>query len=243
MMEKTKLNFSFAPGEGKVPKNILVDDDWDIKAWPSLHPDGRFGLHQNRKIKLSDQKYFVQRIRNKDRRFEENPGYVFAAASYIEKKQLQSNANISFSRGKKQKNIDGGTEYSLNDAFTVFDNIKNTPKYWQKFKYEMIAKLENLGPFQWFFTLSCADKRWDENFSSLLAETDVTLEYEVLPDGSSLTTVKFNEDGQERTMELHEYLENKVDESLHEILRTNVLNATHNFNHRVNSFIKDIIFQ
>ena len=97
----------------------------------------------------------------------------------------------------------------------------------------MIAKLENLGPFQWFFTLSCADKKWDENFSSLLAETDVTLEYEVLPDGSSLTIVKFNEDGHERTLELHEYIANKVDESLHEILRTNVLNATRNFNHRV----------
>jgi hypothetical protein len=96
-------DFSFAPGEGKTPKNILMEKDWDIKAWPSLHPDGKYGLHHSRKIKLSDQKYLVQRIRNKDRRFEENPGYVFAAASYIEKKQLQSNANISFSRGKKKK--------------------------------------------------------------------------------------------------------------------------------------------
>ena len=168
-------DFAFAPGEGKIPKNILMDNDWDIKAWPSLHPDGNCGLHQSRKVKLSDQKYFVQRIRNKDRRFEENPGYVFAAASYIEKKQLQSNANISFSRGKKTKNEEGGTEYTLNDPFTVFENMKNTPKYWQKYKYEMIAKLENLGPFQWFFTLSCADRRWDENFSSLLEDRDLKL--------------------------------------------------------------------
>ena len=94
-------DLSFAPGEGKRPSNIFLDTDWDIKAWPSLHPDGKYGLHHNRIVHLSDQKYFVQRIRNKDRRFEENPGYVFAAASYVEKKQLQSNANISFSRGKK----------------------------------------------------------------------------------------------------------------------------------------------
>ena len=87
-------DFSFAPGEGKTPCNILMDRDWDIKAWPSLHPDGKFGLHHKRKVRITDQNYFVQRIRNSDRRFEENPGYVFAAASYVEKKRLQNNANV-----------------------------------------------------------------------------------------------------------------------------------------------------
>ena len=120
--------------------------------------------------------------------------------------------------------------------------MKNTPKYWQKFKYEMIAKLENLSPFQWFFTLSCADRSWDENFSSLLADRDLKLEYEVTNEGTNKTTVKFIEDGQEETMELREYLETKVDESEHEMIRTNVLNATRNFQHRVNAFIKEIIF-
>ena len=82
-------------------ENILMDDDWDIRAWPSLHPDGKFGLKYKRNIKITDQRYFLQRIRNADRRFEENPGYVFAAASYIEKKRLQENANISFPEEKR----------------------------------------------------------------------------------------------------------------------------------------------
>ena len=231
-------DFSFAPAEGKTPKNFLSQKDWDIKAWPSVHPDGNFGLHHKRKINLTDQKYFVHRIRNKDRRFEGNPGYVFAAASYIEKKKLQSNANISFCRGKKTSTNDG-MEYTLDDPFTVFDNLKNTPKYWQKYKYEMIAKLENLGPFQWFFTLSCADRMWNENFSSLLEDIkDIKLEYEVLPNGISRTTVKFIEDGNEETMELQQYLEEKVDESQHEMIRTNLLNATRNFQHRVREGFK-----
>ena len=71
-------DLSYAPREGKVPTNILMERDWDIKGWPSLHPDGKFGLHHKRKIKLTDQNYFVQRIRIADRRFEENAGYVFA---------------------------------------------------------------------------------------------------------------------------------------------------------------------
>ena len=32
-----------APEEGKVPKNVLYDDDWDIKAFPHLNsPDGKY---------------------------------------------------------------------------------------------------------------------------------------------------------------------------------------------------------
>ena len=232
--------FSFAPGEGKVPSIIFLDKDWDIKAWPALHPDGRYGVNHERKINLTDQKYFTQRIRNKDRRFEENPGYVFAATAYIEKKQLQNNANISFSRGKKTQTVDGDTVYSLNDPYTVFDKVKNTPKYWQTYKYEMIAKLENLGAFQWFFTLSCADTRWDENFSSLLEGRGLKIEYNVSVEGKNTTTVV--SPGSKEPVPLREYLKNEIDESLHEMIRTNVLNATRNFQHRVLAFLREIVF-
>jgi hypothetical protein len=48
-----------APGEGKVPKNILYDDDWDIKAFPHLNsPNGKYGLHHDREIKLNPQNYY-----------------------------------------------------------------------------------------------------------------------------------------------------------------------------------------
>ena len=58
----------FAPGEGKVPESFLNSDNWDIKAFPMKHPDGKNGLHQDRPKKLSDQYYFVQRLRNKDQK-------------------------------------------------------------------------------------------------------------------------------------------------------------------------------
>ena len=144
---------SFAPAEGNYPANILDEEDWDVRSWPALHPDGRYGIHQERRRKLSDQQYFGQRILNKDLRFSKSPGYIFAAAAYIEKKQLTSKANISFMRGKKTVNKEGKPEYDLDDAFTTFEGIKNTPKYWQKVKYDMIAKLENIGPFHLFFTV------------------------------------------------------------------------------------------
>ena len=54
----------------------------------------------------------------------------------------------------------------------------------------MIAKLENIGPFHLFFTLSCGDTRCDENFSSYLAQNGYTLEYIVGEDGTTQTIVK-----------------------------------------------------
>ena len=44
-------------------------------------------------------------------------------------------------------------------------------------KYDLIAKMEQLGPAQFFYTLSCANKRWEENLATILskAKPDVTV--------------------------------------------------------------------
>ena len=57
---------AFAPGEGKVPTNILKEEDWDVKAFPNLHPTGTNGLHESREIKnLTDQQYFEKGLKTK----------------------------------------------------------------------------------------------------------------------------------------------------------------------------------
>ena len=44
---------NFAPAEGKIPSNILKDEDWDINSFPNLHPTGQNKMFQDRKIKLT----------------------------------------------------------------------------------------------------------------------------------------------------------------------------------------------
>ena len=105
--EDTSEEVSVAPGEGKIPSNILDEKDWDLKSFPCLHPDGKSSLHSERQVKLNDQDYFVQRVMNQDARFAENPAYVFAAIAYIEKKQIERNKGISFIRGKSKNEADG----------------------------------------------------------------------------------------------------------------------------------------
>ena len=135
-----------APGEGKIPNDIMREIDWDIKAFPYLHnPDGSNGKDQKRKTKLTDQNYFIQRVLNKDQRFARSPAYIYAAVAFLEKKQLQRNINISGTRGKRVEQNDGGVTYELEDGYTVLDDVKNTPRYWKKAKYKILAKLDNIG--------------------------------------------------------------------------------------------------
>ena len=59
-------SISVAPGEGKVPKDIMGEEDWDIKAFPHLNnPDGSNGKDQARGVRITDQNFFIQRICNK----------------------------------------------------------------------------------------------------------------------------------------------------------------------------------
>ena len=142
-----RANLTFAPGEGKKPVDFLSMPKWEIKSFPTLLPDGKFGLDHKRKIKLTKQQYFAQRLLNRDDRFAKNPDYLFSAMSMVEADRLRANANLTGMKGKRKVGP-GGTWVQVDDPCSVFEKIPGTHKYWQSVKYEMIAKLENIGPFQ-----------------------------------------------------------------------------------------------
>ena len=43
-----------------------------------------------------------------------------------------------------------------NDAIDVFKKIPGTPSYWKKVRNDLFARMEQLGQFHFFFTLSSA---------------------------------------------------------------------------------------
>ena len=69
--------------------------DWVIKSWPTLFPDGQFGRDWKRKVKLTNQNFFQQRILNQDDRFEKDKGFVFGSMSHVEAERLRNNANLT----------------------------------------------------------------------------------------------------------------------------------------------------
>ena len=58
---KSTKSFEIAPGEGKTPTNWLREDNFDAKGFPTLYPTGKYGLHHDRNVKISAQKFFNQR--------------------------------------------------------------------------------------------------------------------------------------------------------------------------------------
>ena len=239
---------SVAPGEGQMPTNILAEKDWDVKTFPHLFPNGKYGLHYSREQKLTNLQYFNQRLLNKDLRYSSSPCFVYAASTYIEKQQLERNINISYTRGTRRSTDEGNTIFNLEDSFAVLDKISNTPKYWQQAKNELIAKLENLGPFQFFFTLSCAEKRWLENMAVILKNSlgDKLISYkyreqiesDAEDSNETQPEVELLIDG----MRMDVYFEhNNIQINIHDEMRKNVLTLTRHFDHRVKMFMKNIV--
>ena len=125
---------------------------------------------------------------------------------------------------------DGKTVYVNDDAWNVFSNVKGTPKYFKVRKDEFIAKVVNLGPFSWFFTLSCADYHYSENFTALLQDHTISYYFD-FEAGEEMCLI----DG----LSIEEFL--KQHESKHEFIRKNILTATRHWEHRLKQFIEVVI--
>ena len=138
--QSSSESLEVAPGQGKVPTNFASQENFDVLAYARHHPTGKFGVHYERKEKLSVQKYFVQRIMNMDPRFSQDISYIFMAQHLTERKALEGQISIAGRKGIIQK--DGPTKkIHLNDVWNVFAKIRGTGKYFEKVRFIMISYL------------------------------------------------------------------------------------------------------
>ena len=229
-----------APGEGVIPANMTKQKDCFENSLPHLFADGKNGPFADRDKPVSEVQYFQSRLRHISGQFGNDPLFLFAANEYIERLNLDRNINISYQRGKI---IDGHLQ-NLKDVFSIFQKVPGSDQYWKQRKDELVAKLKQLGPFQFFFTLSCADKRWDEIFVSILRKKGLKIIYEAVKEKDQKSgkfafkahNIYVQEDGKDRVL-LEDYLKN---ENRHELVRQNVLAVTMIFDRRVHAFMKNI---
>ena len=146
----------------QIPRVWVRKPDDDVKAFPHLFVDGKFGLnHEPRKKKLTPTKFYAQRIINANNMYASDPDYVFMAQRIVEMNALERQINMSTSHGSLEVTESDGTKLvPSKDAFNIFQTIPGTPAYWKLFRNECCARIEQLGPFHIFFTLSCAEMRW-----------------------------------------------------------------------------------
>ena len=88
--------YQCAPGENKIPKYLLLDDDFEVLAFPDLFPYGRGAYHSEcRPVKLVICKYFQQCLLNADGQFAKSIEYLFCAQHICDFKQIHSDANLA----------------------------------------------------------------------------------------------------------------------------------------------------
>ena len=100
--------------------------------------------------------------------YAKNCDYLFVSQQYLERHLLESNISVAGQKGKVDKGSDGTKIISCNNAFDIFGKIPGTPQYWKTYRNELFARMEQLGPFHFFFTLSAAEMRWPEVTTAIL---------------------------------------------------------------------------
>ena len=107
----------------------------------------------------------------------------------------------------------------------------------------MMARLDNLGGFHIFFTLSCAEMRWDGIMGTILQQEDASLE--VIFDGDN-NSVLINGKPLDDYLKCSENCSEKCCKkciSRSKLVCDHVFLVTRMFDHRVKMFIKHIVMK
>ena len=166
--------FYIAPGEGSIPKYILMDEKFEQLAFPDLFPFGSGDYDKNlvRERELNWRRYINQRLLNKDARFSQNMEYIFAFQYGTEIKQLKSDMQVALKRRTKDgRRITAGdlkdfkvvNQMVFKDiAYKFMKNVRGTPAYWQNALMDTLAMLRSFGTPTWFLSLSPGEFLWPE---------------------------------------------------------------------------------
>ena len=230
--KKSSKVYEVAPGEGRMCNDWARDKKFEITAFPHLFPNGTGSFHSPREKKVTLGEYFCQKILHHSGIYSEDPDYVFSAEQLLEKTQVENQIDVSMRKGKV---VDDGNEKKIvncEDAFSIFKSLPGTPPYWRQFRYEMLARLEQLGPFNFFFTLSAAEMRWEEVLAAILKKEGKNVSFEEDENGKG----KYIVNG----MSLEQYNATEI-KSVTDLLKNHYVLITRMFDNRVKAFIKNIL--
>ena len=149
---------------------------------------------------------------------------------FVERSQLEAQQDIAGQKGVMSTSSDGTKTLKLTDAFSVFQKVRGTPKYWQSKRNNLLAMINVLGPFHYFCTFSCAELRWPQVIATVLRKRglNVTVSKEYLTQDEDVVIIT-NADGREES--LNEYL-TRTGQSVRSILQQETFLITRMFDHR-----------
>ena len=210
----------------------MREEHFDAKGFPVKHISGKSGLHhEGRRIELSRKDYFIARLFHYRRVFSNDSDYLFMCQQYLERGTLEAQIDINVQKGVLTNGPGGEKIMKMIDYFNVFQKVPGTPKYGQTKRNNLLAMINVLGPFQYFYTFSCAELRWTEIIACIFRMNGHKVYVEKDDETDSIYV-----DGDA----LLDYLL-KTGQKLHEIIRKETFTITRMFDRKVKSLIKNVL--
>ena len=125
-----------------------MQDNLDARAFPHLFPEGVGGIDAKRKFA----EYVRARLLNVDPRFEQSPDYIYFLLEYWLKKKIAGNTSVRIGLIKQSRTPDTALRHAV---YTTMRDIPGTQPYMYTKRSMAISMFEQLGPPQWFLTLTC----------------------------------------------------------------------------------------
>ena len=159
-----------APGEGQIPVSHSNEPDCEALAFPDLFSTGKFHYNYKREVAITPSKYIHSRLKNCDKRYSENPQYIFYCLDWLEKEIVNSTKQF-VQRKQYQSDISAGQLMNVDHVrnmisddqiYASFKNVRGTPQYYHNMMLDVLAKIRQYGTYTFFLTCSAAEFHWPE---------------------------------------------------------------------------------
>lgn len=145
------------------------DSSIDVKCFPDLFVEGKFGQFHPRSVKLTSSEFIKCVLTSKHSRFRLNQQYLFFLLNDANIRQL--NAGIFYKLNTTNQNEKLTAQSYLEklsnddlegDMQAVFSRLRNTEQYWKKPRSDVVCMTRHYGPATWFLTISPSEWMWSD---------------------------------------------------------------------------------
>lgn len=141
----------------------------DVKCFPDLYPEGKFGQFQTRQQKVMSSDFTKTRLTSKYSQFRLNIQYLFFLLNDTNIRQINAGIyhklNVVNQKDKltAAQYIDVLNKDELEgDLSAIFGRLSNTEQYWKKPRNDVVCMTEHYGPATWFLTMSPCEWMWTD---------------------------------------------------------------------------------
>ncbi|KAI5722606.1 hypothetical protein M8J76_010895 [Diaphorina citri] len=145
------------------------DSSIDVKCFPDLFVEGKFGQFHPRSVKLTSSEFIKCVLTSKHSRFRLNQQYLFFLLNDANIRQLNAGIfyKLNITNQNEKLTAQSYLEKLSNDDLegdmqAVFSRLRNTEQYWKKPRSDVVCMTRHYGPATWFLTISPSEWMWSD---------------------------------------------------------------------------------